>query len=137
MSRPALLKFAEALGSRDSALRRDECGDWRINGSRGHVYAVPGSLDEPTRPGFQIFVTCETGMAWTYAKKALAFAIVCNDGDEGGAFILHRLPMPHEAELIRRYAGISKKRDMSDTLPSEAQLAARAAFADRRRSLAA
>jgi hypothetical protein len=24
-------------GSRSRALRRDECGDWRINGKRGHI----------------------------------------------------------------------------------------------------
>jgi hypothetical protein len=38
---PALLAFAEACGTRASALRRDECGDWAIWGSNGHVYAFP------------------------------------------------------------------------------------------------
>jgi hypothetical protein len=55
MQREALLKFAEALGSRRSALMRDECGDWRIEGNRGHIYAVPGALDQPHTPGFQIY----------------------------------------------------------------------------------
>jgi hypothetical protein len=41
--------FGRALGSRAVALRRD---DWRVNGSRGHVYASP--------EGFQIFV-----MGWS------------------------------------------------------------------------
>jgi hypothetical protein len=45
MQRPALLKLAEALGCRDNALRRDECGDWRIVGRLGHIYAIPGPLD--------------------------------------------------------------------------------------------
>ena len=36
MQREALLKFAEALGSRRSALMRDKCGDWRIEGNRDH-----------------------------------------------------------------------------------------------------
>ncbi len=112
--RPALLDLAKAIGSRDAALRRDDCGDWQIEGRHGKVYAVPGSLDEPNRPGFQIFVSCETEKAWTYAKRALAFAgEPTNDGDEGGAFILHRLPSPAEAELLRRYVGIEKKRDVS------------------------
>jgi hypothetical protein len=35
--RSALLEFASAIGSRSRALRRDECGDWRINGKRGHI----------------------------------------------------------------------------------------------------
>jgi hypothetical protein len=29
-----------------TALRRDECGDWRIKGTKGWIYAVPGSLAE-------------------------------------------------------------------------------------------
>jgi hypothetical protein len=39
MQRPALLEFAAGMGSRDGALRRDECGDWSIVGQFGHVYA--------------------------------------------------------------------------------------------------
>ena len=30
--RPALLTLVEALGCRDNALRRDECGDWATEG---------------------------------------------------------------------------------------------------------
>jgi hypothetical protein len=51
--RGRLLEFAAALGSRDSALRRDECGDPRIIGG-----------------------------AWGYAKKAMSFSKVTQDGDE-------------------------------------------------------
>ena len=29
--------------------KADECGDWRIEGNRGHIYTVPGALDEPQR----------------------------------------------------------------------------------------
>jgi hypothetical protein len=50
--RERLSAFASALGSRAVALRRDECGNWRINGGRGHVYAAPEC--------FQIFV-----MGWS------------------------------------------------------------------------
>jgi hypothetical protein len=41
------------------------------------------------------------------------------------------LPAKSEAKVIRHYCGIRKKRDLSDTAPPEAQLAARAAFANR------
>jgi len=40
VQREALLDLAKALGCAASAFRRDECGDPRINGSRGHVYAL-------------------------------------------------------------------------------------------------
>ncbi len=29
------MNLAKVLGSRDSTLRRDECGDWRIEGAHG------------------------------------------------------------------------------------------------------
>jgi hypothetical protein len=112
--RAALLKLTKALVSRDSALRRDECGDWRIEGSSGHVYAVPGALDQPNRPGFMLYIMTSSPKAWTFAKRALAFAKVINDGDEEGAFVMHRLPSADEAGLIRRYWGIPKRREVSE-----------------------
>jgi len=48
MQREAMLKFAEALDCVSTALRRDECGDPRLNGRRGHIYASP--------EGYQIYV---------------------------------------------------------------------------------
>jgi hypothetical protein len=51
--RPALQRSAAALDSRASALRRDECGDWAIFGSNGHVYAVP--------EGSQLMIGCDCG----------------------------------------------------------------------------
>lgn len=115
--RLALMGFAKALGSRDNALRRDECGDWRIGGSLGHVYAVP--------EGFQIMVMgSETARQWTAAKKALAFAKLTQDGDDEGGLILDRLPTAGEATAIRRYCGIAKKREVG-----EVELARLRAFA--------
>jgi hypothetical protein len=128
--KPRLLAFQKALNSAPRALRRDACADWNIEGQQGHVYSIPGSLAEPGRAGFQFFVACDSAMAWTYAKRALKFATLCNDGDEGGGFILHRLPTPAEAEAIRRYCGIRKRTERSGE-PSAAQLAVRKAFAAR------
>ena len=106
--RTALVKLVSALGCREATLRRDECGDWRIEGSNGHVYAVPG-------PGsrFMLYVMTGSPKAWTFAKRALAFAKVINDGDEEGAFIMEHLPTKAEAAIIRTYAGLPKKREVS------------------------
>ncbi len=112
--RAALLKLVSALGCREAALRRDECADWRIEGSNGHVYAVPGTLDQPKRPGFMLYVMTGSPKAWTFAKRALAFAKVINDGDEEGAFVMHRPPTADEAGLIRRYCGIAKRVEYSE-----------------------
>jgi len=83
-----------ALGCSDTALRRDECGDPVIRGKLGHIYAVCGTIVGPKRPGFMIYVMAETSdgvlaerwtsQGWTYAKKALSFAKLTNDGDEEG-----------------------------------------------------
>ena len=55
VQRSALLKLAEALASASTALRRGECGGWRINGRLGHFYAVPGTIDRPGVEGSPIY----------------------------------------------------------------------------------
>ncbi len=109
VQRSALLKFAEALNSASNAFRRDECGDPRINGSRGHAYAalVGG------KPGFQLYCICESKQAWTWAKKLMTFAKVTQDGDEEGILFLDRLPTATEAEIIRSYLGIRPKPEVN------------------------
>jgi hypothetical protein len=108
--RAALVKLVPALGCREAALRRDECGDWRINGSQGHVYAVPGG----SRSSFMMYVMTETARAWTFAKRALMpFATIVNDGDEEGSFVMDRLPTKTEAKAIRKCLGLAKKREVS------------------------
>ena len=115
VQRPALIELVRALGCRDNALRRDDCGDWRVNGKQGHIYAVPGSLDRPDTPGFQIYVERESVREWSYAKKALKpFADLTNDGEDEGMLFLDRLPTADEAEVIRQYVGVAKKRVLSD-----------------------
>ena len=123
--RQALLALMPALGCSDTALRRDECGGPVIIGSRGHIYAVCAAAAGPKKPGFQFFVSCETKMGWTYAKKALAFAKLTNDGDDEGAVFLDRLPTRSEAEAIRSYCGIRKPAELSEE--SLAQLRERVA----------
>jgi hypothetical protein len=116
VQRPALLKLVEALGCREAALRRDECGDWRINGEYGHIYAIPGTIDRPKDEGFQIFVlNGESVRQWSAVKSAmLPFTDITNNGDTEGAFFLDRLPTPNEAAIIRRYVGIRKRREDSE-----------------------
>ena len=52
---------------------------------------------------------------WSYARKALKpVAALTNDGDEEGVLFLDRLPTVEEAETIRQYVGVAKKRVLSD-----------------------
>jgi hypothetical protein len=123
--RAALLLFARTLGSAPRALRRDGCGDPYIFGCDdedfgGHVSAVAGTLDAPTTPGFMIHVRTHSPMAWTYAKRALSFAAIVNDGDVEGSLFMSRVPTATEAEAIRRYTGVPKRVELS-----EAELARR------------
>jgi hypothetical protein len=140
--REALLKLVEALGCRDVALRRDECGDWRIKGRFGHIYAVPGTLDRPKAEGFQIFYTDDPVYSrvfdftvdesasvkdqnrqiegqmerrWSHTKKTLTpFMTLLNDASGEGMLFMDRLPTPDEAEIIRAKLGIPKKREVSE-----------------------
>ena len=119
--REALIKLVEALGCWDRALRRDECGDWAVFGKLGHIYAVPGTLDRKGCEGFQIyfrgaeeFGEPTSSQAWTWAKKALSFCQVTNDGDNEGMLFMDRLPTAAESEIIRDKLGIRKKREISD-----------------------
>jgi hypothetical protein len=111
--RAALKRLAVALNS-TSALQTDACGDPCIRGQYGHAYAVCGTVTRPKAPGFTLYLDCPSARAWTAAKKALGFAEVTGDGDEDGWFFLDRLPTtPEEATTIRRYLGISKRREVS------------------------
>ena len=124
VQRPALLKLVEALGCRDAALRRDECGDWRINGKFGYIYAVPGMTVHglPPGEGFQLYFRGapeweepSTSQPWTWAKKALGpFCRVTQDGDTEGMLFLARLPTPEEAEIIRDKLRIAKRAEFSE-----------------------
>lgn len=116
VQRPALLRLVEALGCQPTALRRDGCGDWMISGERGHIYAVPGSLDRPKDEGFQIMIgDCGTVRQWSAVRAALKpFTELANDGDREGAMFMFRLPEPEEAEAIRRYVGLRKRREDSE-----------------------
>jgi hypothetical protein len=104
--REALLELAEALNCARRALRRDECGDWRINGKSGHIYAVPG--------GFQLCCMCDSALAWTWAKRKMPFAHVAQDGDAEGVLNMSRLPTRTEGDVIRSYLVIAKRRMLSE-----------------------
>jgi hypothetical protein len=98
--RPALLAFSKACGTRPSALRRDECNDWAIFGSNGHIYAGP--------EGFQLMIRCDYGnqkwssaRGWESDKGRLKFGKVTQDGDCEGSIITDRLPSKAEAAHIR------------------------------------
>jgi hypothetical protein len=111
----ALMNFMEALGCRAAAVRRDECGDWRIEGSRGYVYAVSGTLHRPSCVGFMVYCAPGSARAWSAAKTAMGFTKVLQDGDDEGLLFLDRLPTPEEAIPLRANLRIAKRRVVSET----------------------
>ena len=102
--REHLATLLTVIEAASNSLYRPNCrgwiGDYQINGRRGHIITDGVS--------FYLYVTCNSKLAWTYAKKALSFATLTQDGDDEGMLRLDRLPDPEEAELIRRYCGIRK-----------------------------
>jgi len=104
--RARLIKLMAAIDVTGRALRRDECGDPRLEGSRGHIYAAP--------EGFQ-FVLCGGSVRrWTYTKQVLSFARLVQDGDDEGVFLLDRLPTAAEGHVIRDRFGIRRRVRLGD-----------------------
>jgi hypothetical protein len=103
--RAELVELLEALNGAANSLRRDECGDQTIFGSRGHIRACDGT--------FSIYVCCRSARQWTFAKRQMVFCQVGQDGDDEGILRLARLPTSNEAEVIRRYIGLHQTRQVS------------------------
>jgi hypothetical protein len=57
---------------------------------------------------------CEGALAWTWAKNKMPFAHAAQDGDAEGVLHMSRLPTRTEAEAIRSYLGIPKRRVLSE-----------------------
>lgn len=112
MTRDALLAILPALDAAPRALRRDECGDWRITGRYGWIYADSPSVRiyyrgaDEHRDG--------TSKRWFYAKEALAFCAVAQDGDTEGVLWLDRAPTEAEGEIIRHKLKIPKRVEHSE-----------------------
>ena len=51
---------------------------------------------------------------WGFAKAALSFAKLTQDGDGEGALFVTRLPTKREATAIREKLGVPKKRTLSE-----------------------
>jgi hypothetical protein len=96
-----------ALNAWGRALRRDECGAWRIDGKRGSIHAWGDGAT------WILYVSCRSGRHWTAAKKRLSFCDVTQDGDDEGCLRLHRLPTPEPAAVIRDVLGIRKKMEFA------------------------
>jgi hypothetical protein len=96
----------DALDCSPMCRRRDECGTWIIEGKGGYIY------DQPE--GFYLYCAPGSARAWGFAKKALDFCTVTQDGDDEGFLRLDDFPTPEQAVIIRDKLGIRKRRTMSD-----------------------
>jgi hypothetical protein len=96
-----------ALNAWGRALRRDECGAWRIDGKRGSVHSWG---DGKT---WVLFVAARSRRHWAATKVRLSFCGVTQDGDEEGCLRLHQLPSPEQAAAIRDALGIRKKMEFT------------------------
>jgi hypothetical protein len=95
------------LSASDRALRRDECGVWRIAGTRGAIHTWGDGKS------WVLFVTARSERHWTWLKRKLGFCQVTQDGDGEGCLRLHQLPSPDQAAVIRDVLGIPKRREVT------------------------
>jgi hypothetical protein len=85
------------------ALRRDECGDPCITGSRGAIRANSGVIS--------VYVVCRSARHWGYVRKSLlGFCAVTQDGDEEGVLRLERPPIGDEIAQLRDAIGLRQTR---------------------------
>lgn len=101
-----ILALMDALNCSPVCRKRDECGTWIIEGKSGYIY------DQPE--GFYLFCSPGSARAWGFAKKALDFCAVTQDGDDEGFLRLDDLPTPEQAVVIRDKLGIRKRRVMTE-----------------------
>jgi hypothetical protein len=93
LDRADLAVFLTAVNGAKNALKRDECGDWIIIGTRGTIRACNGA--------FSVFVAGRSRRHWFFVKKALAgFCSITQDGDDEGVLRLTRLPAGEEIVQI-------------------------------------
>ena len=106
---------------------QDDCNNPIIPGKVGHIFEGFGE------GLLGVYVDAETPRAWTYAQRKLVAAAmrVKQDGDTDGVAIFDQANRA-QARVALKVAGIKTKRKAAP--PSPAQLAARTAFADRRRN---
>jgi hypothetical protein len=91
-----------AINGWDRALRRDECGAWRINGTRGSIHTWGDGSS------WVLYVAGRSALHWTWLKKKLSFCRVTQDGDDEGCLRIASLPTPGQAGVIRDALGIRK-----------------------------
>ena len=103
--------MADALDTPVSRIRRAN-GAYSIEGRFGRVYVVS---DDPLLR-FQIVIggvqaPWTTARGWNICKRDMAtFAKLTQDAHDEGAFELDRLPTPEEADKIRKWLGLRRKR---------------------------
>ena len=102
--RQVQLTLVEALSASSLSLRRDECGAWRITGSKGHIYTWG---DGET---WVMYVASGSTRKWAADKKRLSFCHMTQNGDDEGCFRLLGLPTAEHASLIREVLGLRKRR---------------------------
>jgi hypothetical protein len=101
--RADLERLLAALNGAINAIRRDECGDPSIMGSRGKIYACEGV--------FSVYAACRSPRHWTFVKRSLAgFCTVTQDGDDEGFLRLDRMPTTDEAATLRDVIGLRQTR---------------------------
>jgi hypothetical protein len=95
-----------ALNAWNRALRRDECGDWTISGTRGTIHTWGNGKS------WVLYVSCNSGQHWTWVKKKVPFCTVTQDAHDEGVLRLDQLPTPGQADILRDLLGIRKRREV-------------------------
>jgi hypothetical protein len=112
--REAMLAFAAAINAGVTVqLLRDDCGDWILKGTMGHVYALAefGQFHLYFFGAPYPYIDDNAGShRWGRVKEKLHFCHLHQDGASEGFLRLDRLPTAAEGAVIRKALGIHKRR---------------------------
>lgn len=104
--RATLLALLHTLNASPLAVR-DECGAWRIQGRRGHIYAYPKG------GSYTLYLDSGSKRKVSEDKKRLSWCEVTQNGDDECCLRLTDLPTPDQAKAIRKVLAIRKRRATS------------------------
>jgi hypothetical protein len=104
--------FADAAEISLRNMSRDECGQWTLNGKKGHLQTFDDAF-------YLLYVSTHSKRKWGALKrkaKSLGWEIT-QDGDDEGCFRL-KLPNESQSRFLREILGLRTRRGSGRTVSS-------------------
>lgn len=101
-----LKKLALALDISEGRIKLDECGDWNIFGTRGHI--------STETEYWYLYTDSGSVRKWNITKNNLSFMEPHQDGDSEGILRCSRMPFRDEAMAVRKVIGLRPRTKLTE-----------------------